>query len=339
MAFTLGELAERFGCELRGDAATVVDRVDGIHTASATSITFLSNPSLKGELAASNAAAAIIRSRDLDACPMAALLTDNPYATYARVAQLLHPAPPLRPGVHDTAVVEAGARLADSAEIGPRAVISAGASIGEDCVVGAGTFVGPDCVLGAGTRLHANVTLVRAVRIGERGIVHSGAVIGADGFGNAMTDAGWVKVPQIGGVRIGDDVEIGANTTIDCGAIGDTLIGNGVRIDNQCMIAHNAEIGDHTAMAGMSAVAGSCKVGKRCMFAGQSGAIGHIDICDDVVITAKTMISKNITRPGAYSSGWPAETSKDWAKTVARVRRLDALAERVARLEKGESRD
>jgi UDP-3-O-[3-hydroxymyristoyl] glucosamine N-acyltransferase len=196
--------------------------------------------------------------------------------------------------------------------------------------------IGPDCVVGDDCRFIANVTLPRKVQIGKRGLIHPGAVIGGDGFGNAMTDNGWVKVPQIGGVRIGDDVEIGGNTTVDCGAIGDTVIEDGVRIDNLCQIAHNAHVGAHTAMAGASGVSGSTTVGKRCMFGGQSGTVGHITLCDDVILSGRAMITKNITEPGVYASHFPSEKLSDWQKRVAKFRRIGGLYERVSKLEKSE---
>jgi UDP-3-O-[3-hydroxymyristoyl] glucosamine N-acyltransferase len=200
--------------------------------------------------------------------------------------------------------------------------------------VGPGTVIGPDCNIANDCRLIANVTLVRDVRLGLRGILHPGAVIGADGFGNAMTPEGWIKVPQLGGVRIGNDVEIGANTTVDCGAIEDTVIEDGVRIDNLCHIGHNAYIGAHTAVAGMSGISGSATVGKRCLLAGQSGIVGHIKVCDDVVVSGKAVISKDVTEPGVYAGTFTAEPAREWNRKVARFRRLDQLIERVRKLEK-----
>ncbi len=334
MSTTLGELAEQFDCELQGSPAVAVDHVDSLVNANATAVSFLSNPALKPQLLETSAGAVILRRDDAADSPVAALISDDPYATYARVAAVLHAPRPPEPGVHTSAVVSADATVAASAEIAANAVIEPGASIGDHCYVGPGSVVGPDCVLGGATRLLANVTLVADVRLGERCLVHPGAVIGSDGFGNAMTPTGWVKVPQVGGVRVGDDVEIGANTTIDCGAIEDTVIGNGVRLDNLVMIAHNVVVGDHTAMAAQVGIAGSARIGSRCLFAGQSGTVGHIEICDDVIVTGKTMITKSITQPGAYSAGWAGEPAKSWAKTVARVRRLGSLVDRVAKLEK-----
>ena len=206
--------------------------------------------------------------------------------------------------------------------------------IGENSYIGPGAVVGPDCVVGNGCRLHANVTFVRNVAIGDRCIIHSGTVVGADGFGNAMTDEGWVKVPQFGGVRIGSDVEVGSGTTIDCGAIEDTVIENGVRLDNQIQIGHNVHIGEHTAMAASVGVAGSVKIGKRCLLAGMVGVAGHITMCDDVIINGKGMVSKDITEPGAYASSFPVEGVRTWNRRVAMFRRIDKLLGRVSKLEK-----
>jgi UDP-3-O-[3-hydroxymyristoyl] glucosamine N-acyltransferase len=212
--------------------------------------------------------------------------------------------------------------------------------VGENSVIADDVFIVPNCVIGDncsignGTRLVAAVTLVEDVVIGARCIVHPGAVIGCDGFGNAMSESGWVKVPQVGGVRIGDDVEIGANTTVDRGAIEHTVIENGVRLDNLVQIAHNVRIGEHSALAAMTGISGSTVIGKRCMFAGQTGTVGHLTICDDVIITGKSMVSKDISKPGTYSGGFPAEEAGTWKKRIARFRRLDALAERVGAIEK-----
>ena len=334
MAITLGELADQLDCELRGSRDTVIETVATFSGAGPNALTFLSNAAYKPQLPETRAAAVILKPADADDCPVAAIIHDDPYACYARMAALVHPARTQKPGVHPTAVVSEDASVANGAHIGANAVIDGNAVIEDDCAVGPGCYVGPDCVIGAGTRLLANVTFVRAVKIGKRGLIHPGAVIGGDGFGNAMTPDGWVKVPQVGGVSIGDDVEIGCNTTVDCGAIEDTVIGNGVRLDNLCMIAHNVRIGDHTAMAAFTGIAGSTTIGARCMFAGKSGAVGHVTICDDVMVMGKTMVTKDIEEPGAYASSFAAEPAKDWAKNVARIRRLGKLFDRVGRLEK-----
>mgnify|MGYP000400985948 CR=1 FL=1 len=337
MPISLGELATRFGCELDGDPDTRVGQVASLSAAGPGDLGFFTNSRLASQLVATRASAVVARDEDAAAAPCAVLVSDNPYATFARIATLLHPPAPVHPGVHARASVDPDARVAASAEIGPGAVIGAGTVVGERCVVGPGCFVGPDCRLGDDSRLVANVTLARQVTLGERCLVHPGAVIGADGFGNAMTPEGWVKVPQLGGVRIGNDVEIGANTTIDCGALEDTVIGNGVRIDNLVMIAHNVHVGDHTAVAAMTGIAGSSHIGARCMLAGQAGVVGHISICDDVVVSGQGMVSKDITEPGVYASSFPVEPVRDWNRRVARFRRLDNVFDRVTALEKKQS--
>ena len=250
------------------------------------------------------------------------------------MADAIHPQPQYEPGVHASAAVDNSAEVAPSAHVSPQVTVCENARIGEHAYIGPGSVIGPDCVVGDACRLIANVTLVRKVVVGSRTILHPGVVIGSDGFGNAMSPEGWVKVPQLGGVRIGSDVEIGTNTAVDCGAIDDTVIEDGVRIDNLCHIAHNAYIGAHTAMAGMSGISGSSRVGKRCMFGGQSGVAGHVSVCDDVIVLGQAVISKDVTEPGVYAGTFVAEPARSWNKKVARFRRLDQLIERVSKLEK-----
>jgi len=334
MPISLGELATVFGCELIGDPDALVSEVASLTNASSGSLTFLSSSAYANHLPSTKAAAVVLSAVDADACPVSALVCDNPYAMYARMAALVCPAPTFEPGVHATATVAESARVADSAHVAASVVIGDRTTIGENTVVGPGTVIGPDCTVGDNCRFITNVSIVRDVTIGARCIFHPGVVIGADGFGNAMTPEGWVKVPQVGGVRIGDDVEIGANTTVDCGAIDDTVLDNGVRIDNLCMIGHNVHVGEHTAMAAMTGIAGSTTIGKRCMFGGVSGAVGHINICDDVVVAAKSFLSKDVTEPGTYAASFPAVNARSWAKQLARFRRLGVLIERVKKLEK-----
>ena len=336
MQAVLGDLARQFGCELTGDPATVVSRVATLANAGPDALTFFANPAYRPELSSTRAGAVVLREQDAESCPVPALVCADPYLVYARIAALLHPPPGIEPGVHASAVVAPSAVVAASAQVGPNAVIDERAEIGERAVIGAGCVVGPRCRVGNDTRLHANVTLVQEVTVGERCILHSGAVLGSDGFGNARSDTGWVKVPQVGGVRIGDDVEIGANTTIDRGAIEDTVIEDGVRLDNLVQIAHNVHVGQHTAMASLSGISGSTVIGKRCMFGGQSGVVGHIRICDDVVIGGATMVSKDIREPGFYAASFPAEKGPAWKRRVARFRRLEELESRVAGLERSE---
>ena len=334
MPIRLGELATRFDCELVGDPDAVVDNVAGLQNAGPGSLSFLSSAAFKAQLSATKAAAVVLRADDADDSPVACLISGNPYADYARMADVIHPQPQYEPGIHETAVIAPTADVAKSAHVSSHATVGDGSRIGENAYIGPGCVVGPDCIVGDATRLIANVTLVRQVMVGMRTILHPGTVIGSDGFGNAMTPEGWIKVPQVGGVRIGNDVEIGANTCVDCGAIEDTVIEDGVRIDNLCHIAHNARVGAHTAMAGMSGISGSSTVGKRCMFGGQSGVAGHVSVCDDVIVLGQAVISKDVTKPGTYSGSFVAEPTREWNKKVARFRRLEQLIERVAKLEK-----
>ena len=334
MPIKLGELASRFDCELVGDPGITIDNVAGLQNAGPGSLTFLSNPKFRKQLAATQAAAVVLRPEEVEASPTAALVSDNPYADYARMAAVIHPPPRYAPGIDASAVIAESAEVSPSAHVAANVCIGERTTIGGNAYIGPGTVIGPDCVVHDDCRLIANVTLVRDVILGRRGILHPGVVIGADGFGNAMTPEGWVKVPQLGGVRIGDDVEIGSNTTVDCGAIDDTVIEDGVRIDNLCMIGHNVRVGAHTAMAAMTGISGSTTIGKRCLFAGQTGVVGHITICDDVVVSGKAVVSKDITEPGVYAASFTAEPAREWSRQVARFRRLGQLIERVSKLEK-----
>lgn len=330
---SLGELAKRFDCELIGDPEVIIDGVGSLSGAGPNTVSFLASPAYKKQLSSTKAAAVILRSDDAGDAPTAALLNENPYACYARIAAVICPPPVYAPGIHATAAIAPTAVVAASAHIAANAVVEDSAIVGENSYVGPGAVVGPNCVIGDNCRLLANVTLVRAVIMGDRCTIHSGSVVGSDGFGNAMTPAGWLKVPQVGGVRIGNDVEIGSCTSIDCGAIDDTIIGDGVRLDNQIQIGHNVHLGEHTAIAASAAVAGSTRIGKRCMLAGLVGVAGHIEICDDVTILGKGMVSKSITRPGTYASNFPVEDVHIWNRRVALFRRLDKLLGRVSKLE------
>jgi UDP-3-O-[3-hydroxymyristoyl] glucosamine N-acyltransferase len=264
---------------------------------------------------------------------VAALVHANPHATFARIAAVLHPEPVVAPGVHVTAVVHPSALVDATAAIAAFAVIGAGARIGPRCRVAEHCIVGPDAALGADSSLRERVTVCGGVQIGMRCIVHPGAVIGADGFGNAADDGQWVKVPQLGSVRIGDDVEVGANTTIDRGALGDTVIEDGVRLDNQIQIAHNVVVGAHTAIAACTGIAGSTRIGRRCMIGGGTGIGGQLSIGDDIVIAGFGMVTRSLDRPGLYSSVLPVEEARLWRRLVGRFKRLDLLAGRVRKLE------
>jgi UDP-3-O-[3-hydroxymyristoyl] glucosamine N-acyltransferase len=331
---TLGELAARFGCELRGDPKAVVSRVATLSGATPDAVTFLANPLYRGQLPGTRAGCVILAPRDRDACPVASLAHAEPYLVYARVAELLNPKPATVAGVHATAVVAASARVAPSAEVGAHAVVGADCTIGEGATIGPGAVLGTRVLVGAHTSIGAHVTLLDGVRIGARCILHPGAVVGADGFGFAPDRGAWQKIPQVGAVVIGDDVEIGANTTIDRGAIDDTVIENGVKIDNQVQIAHNVRLGEHTIIAAFSGVAGSTKVGKRCMIGGAVVMINSLTICDDVLFTFGGIVTKSVDEPGTYSGHLPAEEASKWRKSAARFRQLDALADRLAKVER-----
>ncbi|HEX6998443.1 MAG TPA: UDP-3-O-(3-hydroxymyristoyl)glucosamine N-acyltransferase [Gammaproteobacteria bacterium] len=331
---TLRELAAEFGCELRGDGERVVVAVGTLTGAGPNQITFLANPAYRAELAKTRAGAVILEPRYGDECPVPALVTGNPYATYARIAARLHPPPAAEPGVHPAAVVAPDAVVPPSAHVGPGAVVGARTRLGERAVIGPGSVVGEGVEIGPDTRLAARVTVYDRVRIGARCLLHAGAVIGADGFGFALDGGEWVKIPQVGSVVIGDDVEIGANSCIDRGAIDDTRIGNGVKLDNLVQIGHNVQVGDHTVMASMAGVAGSTRIGKRCMIAGGGAMINHLEICDDVVLTFRATVLRSIDRPGTYSGTLPAEESRAWRRNAARFGQLDALAGRLRAAER-----
>jgi UDP-3-O-[3-hydroxymyristoyl] glucosamine N-acyltransferase len=334
MSATLDELASRFDCHVQGDASTRVSRVATLWAATPDAISFLANPLYRDELATTRAGAVILNEAASKDCPTPCLVSPNPYACYAQVAALLHPSAVPNAGVHRDASVDPTATVAASAEIGPRAVIGAGATIGDGVVIGAGAVIGPDAVVGAGTRIAALVSVLEQVRIGARCIVHSGAVIGADGFGFAEDDGRWIKVPQIGSVIIGDDVEIGANTTIDRGTIEDTVLEDGVKLDNLVQIAHNVRVGAHTVMAAMSGAAGSTRIGKRCKVGGGVVMVGHLSICDDVMFSFRSVVTKSVTEPGIYGGSLPAMEGSKWRRSAARFRQLDAMHERLKRLER-----
>lgn len=336
---TLGELAVRFGCTLKGDPDARVSRVANLENADPDALTFLANPRYRRFLADTKAGAIVLEAKFADECRAPALLTRNPYATYARIAAVLHPTPVAPPGRHSTAVVDPSAQIDESASIGAHAVIGSGAAIGPRAAIGPGCVVLSGAQIGPDTRLVANVTICSEVKIGARCILHPGVVIGADGFGIAPDQGEWVKIPQVGSVRIGDDVEIGANTTIDRGAIDDTVIGAGVKLDNQIQIAHNVQIGDHTAMAAFTGISGSTVIGKRCMFGGQVGVAGHLTICDDVVLMGRGFASGSIHKPGAYASGLTVDEVARFRKNAARFHKLDELYRDVRTLKRQAAED
>lgn len=329
IAYSLSELAERFGLALHGAGETLIAGVGTLEFAKTEQLSFLANPKYRSQLGATAAAAVVASAEAVDAAPCPVLISRNPYADFARIAALFEPQPARPPGVHPSAVVSPDAKIDASAHIGPFVFVAAGASIGAGAVIGAHCSIGEDCQVGPGCHLVARVTLVTRVRLGARVLVHPGAVLGADGFGLAMDHGRWLKVPQMGGVIVGDDCEIGANTTIDRGALGDTVIEEDVRLDNQIQIAHNVRIGAHSAMAGCSAVAGSAKIGRYCLIGGGAGVLGHLEICDRVTITAMSLVTHSIREPGEYSSGTPLMDNRDWRRSAVRFKQLDQLSRQI----------
>lgn len=340
MGIRLGDLVERFGGQLVGNPDLEVQAIAPLDSAGASYISFLSNSKLRA-LAAQSQAAALILS-PLDDPTVAAtyegarIVTTNPYAYFARAAQyfvsLTEQAP--APGIHPSAVVDPGATVDPTAHVGPHATIEEGAIVGAHAVIGAGCFIGREAVIGEYTHLFANVTFHARCRIGKRGILHSGAVIGTDGFGFAVEAGAYIKIPQTGRVLIGDDVDIGANTTIDRGALDDTVIEDGVKLDNQIQIGHNCRIGAHTAMAGCVGVAGSAKIGSRCTFGGAAMVLGHLEIADNVHISSGSMVSRSVLEPGQYTGFYPLAKNAEWERSAAIVRNLDSMRAKIRTLEK-----
>lgn len=331
--FRLDELVARLGGELVGDGALVVRRVATLDQAGEGDLAFLANPKYLSRLKTSTAAAVIVGRKSRDAVTdRPRIVTEDPYLYYARVASLFNPPPAAVPGVHPLASVSS--TVPTSVQIDAGAVVEADVQIAEGVVIGAGCSVGRGSSIGAGTRLAPRVVVYPGSVIGANCILQSGAVIGSDGFGFAREkDGRWVKIPQMGRVVIGDDVEIGANTTIDRGALDDTVIGRGAKLDNQIQIAHNVQIGEDTAIAGCVGIAGSTTIGARCMIAGGVGISGHLTITDDVVVSAATVVVKSIHKPGVYTSTLPLQPHADWVKNFSHLRHLDALAERIRALE------
>ncbi len=331
---TLADLALRFELEVIGDAATVISDMCALSPGEPGQLSFLSNPQYRNALKTTAAAAVIVGKRDVEYLCTAGLLARDPYLAFARIAKLFDPSVAFTPGIHPSASVAASASVGAGCLIGAQAAIGEDAKIGEGCRIGAGVVIGRAARIGQGSRIEANAVICPGVTIGARANILSGAVIGSRGFGNARTAAGtWEEVPQLGSVVVGDDVEIGANTTIDRGALGNTVIEDGVKLDNQIQIAHNCLIGAHTAIAGSAGIAGSTTVGKRCMIGGAANLNGHITIADDVVILGRAMVTHSLLEKGIYGSGLPVAPAREWRRSIARIRRLDKLQERVKHLE------
>jgi UDP-3-O-[3-hydroxymyristoyl] glucosamine N-acyltransferase len=334
-AFTLHDIAARLGGEVIGATDIRYTGIAPLQEANPQQLAFLANPKYRKQLDTTNAGAVILGLAERDATVLPRIVTPNPYAYYSRVVALFHPEQRPAVGVSAHAAVDASAQIGQGASVAAFVVLGKNARIGANVIIGEGCVVGDGAVIGEGTRLYPRVVVYHDCIIGNHCIVHSGAVIGADGFGLANENGRWLKIPQVGRVVIADDVEVGANTTIDRGAMGDTVIEEGVKLDNQIQIGHNCRIGAHTAIAGCVGIAGSTKIGKRCTIGGGAGIVGHIDIGDDVHISGFTLVSKSIAQPGAYTSisSTPFTTHGEWLKLAAHLRHLDTYAEKLKTLQ------
>ncbi len=338
--FTLAELAQRFNLIVIGDPSHCVFGVATLETALAHQLSFFTSGKYRSQLLATKAGAVLMKMPDSTTVRrdevnlVNALISSNPHADFARIAALFAPQNKRLPGVHPSAVVELGANIHSSAEIGAQCFIARSAVIEADAKLGAQCVIGPGCVVGAYSELMPRVTLVKRVLLGRCVTVHSGAVLGADGFSFAQDQGHWLKVPQLGRVIIGDGCDIGANTTIDCGALDDTVLGVEVKLDNQIQIGHNVRIGDFTAIAGCTAVAGSATIGARCLIAGGVGIAGHLEICDGVSVMAMSLVSASITEKGSYAGAMPLMPQREWRKNAVHLRRLDGTLRNTQRAER-----
>lgn len=331
---TLQQLADAIGAEVDGDGSLIITAVATLASAIPGQIAFLANAKYRSQLDTTRASAVIVAPDIEVPAGIAAVRTKNPYAGFAKVAQLLDTTPQAASGIHPSAQIHPTAKLGDGVSVGANAVIAENVVLDDGVTIGVGCYVGPGTQIGAHTQLWQHVVVYHDCVIGARCLIHSGSIIGADGFGWANEGGKWIKIPQLGRVVIGDRVDIGASTTIDRGALDDTVIANGVIIDNQCQIAHNVFIDEDTAIAGCTVLAGSCRIGKRCLIGGATAINGHISICDDVQISGFSMVIKEITEPGAYASGIPAAPQREWRRNGARYRQLDDLFQRVKTIEK-----
>jgi len=333
-SYTLQQVASMLGAELRGDGDVTVNGIGTLQTARAGQVSFLANPRYTAHLANTEASAVLIAPGLVDQCGTNALILDDPYRAFAQLSHHFDTAPEAPAGIHPSAVIDETATVDATASIGPNVVLEAGCHVGAGVSIGANSVIGARCRIGDNTWIAANATLYHDVRVGARCRIASGAVIGSDGFGYANHLGKWERIAQVGGVVLGDDVDVGANTAIDRGALEDTRIGNGVKLDNLIQIAHNVSIGENTAMAAFVGIAGSTTIGSHCVFGGASGVGGHLTIGDQVHLTGMTMVTRSLEEPGVYSSGTGVETNRNWRKNVVRFRQLDDMARRVKALEK-----
>lgn len=329
----LERLASELGLPYAGDPAARVSRVGHFIDAQPDCLTFLGDPKYRKHLPATHAGVVILTAEDAPQSPVPVLISANPYLSFARAARLLYPRAPVAGGIHPAAVVDPSARIDPSAWIGPTSVVESGAWIGPRVFVGPGCIVGEEVRIDEDSRLVARVTLCARTQVGKRALLHPGCVIGRAGFGFAKDGERWVRIPQVGRAILGDDVEIGANTTVDRGAIDDTVIGDGVKLDNQIQIGHNVKIGEHTAMAANTGISGSTRIGRGCTISGAVGMAGHLTIGDHVHFTGMAMVTRSFPEPGSYSSGIPAMPSGEWRRNAARFRHLEELWGRVKQLE------
>ncbi len=332
--YSLQDLAHLFELEFSGDPTTRITGIASLEKAIPGQLTFYHNKRYHHYLLTTKASAVVLHRDSVAACPVASLITDNPYLIYAKVSQLFNLGREVEPGIHISAQVHSSAQIASSAMLEANVVVGANTSIGPGVRIGANTVIGANCVIGDHTRLYPNITLYDSVRIGCRGIIHSSVVLGSDGFGFSYDGSRYHKIAQLGGVILGDDVEIGAGSCIDRGALDDTHIENGVKIDNQVQIAHNVHVGADTVICGCSAIAGSSVIGKNCIIAGGVGVINHVTICDGVTVTAMSLVNHSISQPGVYSSGTGISDNASWKRNIVRFRQLDTLWKRLLRLEK-----
>lgn len=333
MSHTLAELAGYVGGIVEGDEACVIDNVASLTSAKHSQISFYTGGKHSLSLANTKAGAIIVAAQHANLSPTNCIVVENPQLAFALIAKKLN-SPEILSGIHKDASVDPDANIDCSAYVGAQSVIAAGVNIKAGVMIGASCVIGKDCVIAEGSKLHANVTLNDKTVIGRDAEIHSGAVIGSDGFGLVNDQGRWVKLPQLGKVVIGDDVEIGANTTIDCGALDDTVIGNGVKLDNQIQIGHNVRIGEHTAIAACVGIAGSTVIGRCCTIAGGVGIADQLEIVDNVHIAAASIVTQSITQSGVYSSGTPLQEKAKWQRNYVRFRQLDDMAKRLKRLEK-----
>ena len=334
MAYTLAELAQHVNGRVVGDETCVVQTVATLTGAQSGSVSFLTNPAYKDQLNNTKASAVILREQDAGYCNVNAIIVDDPHPAYAKIATLLHPPSLAKNGIHASAIIANSAQVPDSVWIDANVVVGENVILGENVQIAAGSIVEHDVVIGDNSRILSNVTICYGTKIGKDALLHPGVVIGSDGFGQADDKGNWIKIPQLGNVVIGDDVEIGANTTIDRGAIEDTVIGENVKLDNQIQVAHNVQIGAHTVISGCTGLAGSTRIGKHCAIGGAVTIVGHAEIADNVFITANSLVTNSIKHPGVYSSGVPIDTNKNWQKNSIRFKQLDKLAKKIKQLEK-----